>query len=333
MTRQWLPVGPLRVQLHGYANLGLDVARLHHAIGPIPDDPNAQVPTSAYLALWEAALTQYNPPCLPTALARVIPFGAFGVLDYLVGSSEKLGASCESLALHFDIVANDIRFELESSGMHRWIHLRADVHVPVHAIEFTLAIVVTRLQHMAHRGFALRQVHLVGPAPIDDAMHQQAFLCPVVYGAPVAGFCIAAADWDVPITRADAYLHATLKSLAAQMHLGQPETSGLEQAVRARLRDALPAGDASPAQLARLLGLSERTLQRRLAGAGRSFSVVVEEFRHEEAVRLLSDSKLALAQIAGALGFSEQTSFTRAFKRWTSMTPAAWRAQQRLTGS
>jgi AraC-like DNA-binding protein len=113
------------------------------------------------------------------------------------------------------------------------------------------------------------------------------------------------------------------------MNLGQPDRSGLEQAMRSRLRDALPSGDASPARLARLIGLSERTLQRRLAEDGRNFSAVVEDFRHEEAVRLLADSKLAVVQIASSLGFSEQTSFTRAFKRWTSTTPAAWRAKHR----
>lgn len=329
MKDLWLPAGPLWVQLQGHARLGLDVGRLRDAIGSIPEDPNALVPSTAYLALWDAALRQYNRPSLPTALAGAIPFGAFGVLDYLAGSAETLGACCESLALHFGIVSHDSRFELESLGPSRWMRMVADSHVPAHATEFTLAVVVVRLRRLLPPGFAPTQVLLSGPAPSDDSMHQQTFACPVIYGAPVAGLCIADSDWSLPIQQADAFLHTTLKALAAQMHLGQPETSGLEQAMRARLRDVLPSGSPSPAQLARLIGLSERTLQRRLANAGRSFSAVVDDFRHEEAIRLLSDPQQALVQIAGALGFSEQTSFSRAFKRWTATTPAAWRTQQR----
>ncbi len=329
MKDLWLPAGPLWVQLHGYEILGLDTKRLRREIGVLPDDPNAQVPTSMYLTLWDCALRQYDGPSLPTALAAAIPFGAFGVLDYLVGSAVNLGACCESLALHFDMIANDIRVELEFLDTTRWLRLRADSHVPANAIEFTLATVVLRMRHLVAVGFTPLQVFLTGCAPVDASLHQEAFSCPVVYGAPVAGFCMAVADWGLPIKQADAYLHATLRDLAAQMHLGRSESSGLEQAMRARLRDALPSGDASPAQLARLIGLSERTLQRRLADAGRSFSAVVEDFRHEEALRLLSDPQLALVHIAGMLGFSEQTSFTRAFKRWTATTPAAWRAQHR----
>lgn len=329
MTDLWLPTGPLLVQLKGLEALGLDAERLRSALGPIPNNPNAPVPTSTYLALWEVAGHQYGRPSLPTALATAIPFGAFGVLDYLVGSAITLGACCESLALHFDIVANDIRFELESQDTCHWLRLRADSHVPDQATEFTLAMMVLRMRHLVTPGFKPELVFMTGSAPSDNALHQATFSCPVVYGAPVAGLAIAAADWSLPIRLADAYLHTTLKGLAAQLRLGQAATSGLEQAIQARLRDALPSGDASPARLARLIGLSERTLQRRLADVGRTFSAVVEDFRHEEALRLLSDSTLAVVQIAATLGFSEQTSFTRAFKRWTATTPAAWRESRR----
>lgn len=329
MAKNWLPAGTLLIQLQGLESLGMDASDLRRQLGPIPDDANALVPSATYDAFWDAALRDSGRPCLPTALASTVPFGAFGVLDYLAGSAETLGACCESLALHFDMAANDMRIDLSSSDSKRWVHLRTESHVLAHACEFTMAMVVFRLMHVTQGSFAPLQVFLTGGAPTNDTLHQEAFACPVVYGAPAASLAISEADWDLPTKQADPYLHSTLKSLAAQMNLGQPDRSGLEQAMRSRLRDALPSGDASPARLARLIGLSERTLQRRLAEDGRNFSAVVEDFRHEEAVRLLADSKLAVVQIASSLGFSEQTSFTRAFKRWTSTTPAAWRAKHR----
>ena len=78
--------------------------------------------------------------------------------------------------------------------------------------------------------------------------------------------------------------------------------------------------------MAVLLGVSERTLQRRLTELGRSFSDVVEDFRHEEAARLLATPGIPLVEVASRLGYAEQTSFTRAFRRWTGTTPGAWRA-------
>jgi len=88
------------------------------------------------------------------------------------------------------------------------------------------------------------------------------------------------------------------------------------------LSNLIPCSD----EWGKLFGVSERTLQRRRRDPGRSFSAVVEEFRHEEAVRLLQEGRLHLVQIAVGLGCAEQTSFKRAFKRWTGETPSARRA-------
>ena len=100
--------------------------------------------------------------------------------------------------------------------------------------------------------------------------------------------------------------------------------------MRVRLRAALAHGRADPERLASLIGVSERTLQRRLQDQGRSFSAVVDEFRHGEAVRLLQDKRLHPVQIAARLGYAEQTSFTRAFRRWTGEAPGAWRAARQV---
>jgi AraC-like DNA-binding protein len=69
-------------------------------------------------------------------------------------------------------------------------------------------------------------------------------------------------------------------------------------------------------------------VQRRLSELGRRFSDVVEDFRREEAARLLNKPGVHLVEIASRLGHAEQTSFTRAFRRWTGTTPARWRAGQ-----
>jgi AraC-like DNA-binding protein len=77
--------------------------------------------------------------------------------------------------------------------------------------------------------------------------------------------------------------------------------------------------------IARRLGMSERTLQRRLADEGLSFQKLVDEARRELAEGLLVRSDYSLAEVAFLTGFSEQSAFNRAFKRWLDQTPAAYR--------
>jgi AraC-like DNA-binding protein len=98
-------------------------------------------------------------------------------------------------------------------------------------------------------------------------------------------------------------------------------------AVRAKdaIAQALSEGAPKMARIARGLGLSARSFHRRLSEQGVSFQALTEETRRELAEGLLRDERYSLAEIAFLTGFSEQSSFTRAFKRWAGQTPASYR--------
>jgi AraC-like DNA-binding protein len=89
--------------------------------------------------------------------------------------------------------------------------------------------------------------------------------------------------------------------------------------------DALPDGQPSRSQVARRMGMSERTLQRRLAEHGATFQTVVTQARQDAAEALLRADAHSIVDVAFLTGFADQTAFTRAFKRWTGTTPAAYR--------
>jgi AraC-like DNA-binding protein len=140
----------------------------------------------------------------------------------------------------------------------------------------------------------------------------------------VAALAMPASMWGLPLRHADSHLHGTLRRSVEDLGLLDGPADALELAIRARLRDALADQDADTHRVARLLGLSVRTLQRRLASSGRTWTDVVDSVRRDEAVRLLA-SPAPIVEIAARLGYREQTSFTRAFRRWTGSTPANWR--------
>jgi AraC-like DNA-binding protein len=326
----WLPALTLRLQLQGLATLGLDSELVRARIGPIPDAPGALVPVQTYLNMWEEAERQYGLPGLPSALALAIPFGAYGALDYLVGSADTVAGCCESAMLHFTMVAIDVGLEIdviEDGG--RILRVRPLVPLPAHALEFTLAALFSRLRYVTGGTFMPQFLGLPVARPDSDAVRTRLLGLMPAYQHPCAEMLIDADSWRMPTRNADAFLHATLKDIAVQLHLTRLGDSTVERALRARLRDALPQGRVDVARMAVLLGVSVRTLQRRLAELGRSFSDVVEDFRREEAARLLATPGLPLVEVPGLLGYAEQTSFTRAFRRWTGTTPGAWRTGRR----
>jgi AraC-like DNA-binding protein len=327
-TTTWLPVQTLHLQLQGLRALGVDDQPVRARVGPLPEAPDALVPIQCYLDFWEEAQAQYGRLGLPSALAMAIPFGAHGALDYLMGSADTVAGCCESAVLHFAMIAKDVRLELDPvDGGDYALRVRGlgPPPVPPPALEFILAAVFSRLHYVCAGSFKPRLLGLPIPPPVADDVRVRLFGVVPTYGYPFAEMVISADTWRAKTGRADPFLHATLKRMAEQMHGVVDHDTPLEQALRVRLRSALAQGRADPARLARLLGVSERTLQRRLAELGRSYTEVVEDFRREEAARLLRQPDLPLVEVAARLGYTEQTSFTRAFRRWTGSTPGAWR--------
>jgi AraC-like DNA-binding protein len=327
----WLPALTLRLQLQGLATLGLDSERVRARLGPLPDTPDAVIPVQTYLDMWEEAERQYGLPGLPSALALAIPFGAYGALDYLVGSADTVAGCCESAMLHFTMVAIDVGLEIDAleDGACA-LRVRPLAHLPAQALEFTLAALFSRLRYVTGGIFMPKFLGLPVARPDSDTVRTRLLGMLPAYQHPCAEMLIDADSWRMPIRSADAFLHAALKDIAVKLQLTRPGDSTVERALRARLRDALPQGRVDVARMAVLLGVSVRTLQRRLGDLGRNFSDVVEDFRREEAARLLAIPGLPLVKIPGRLGYAEQTSFTRAFRRWTGTTPGAWRAGRRV---
>jgi len=315
--------------LDGFAALGLDLGPLREAVGT--PDANDLVPAESMERLWEAATAQRPEATLPVALGLAIPYGAFGFTDYLAGSADTVAGGFESLALHLRLVARGIPLELEHvDGLH-WVRVGAGMPEPRRAwsTAMTAAILVGRFRRATSGALQPRRVCLPVGGPDDAPACEGLLQAPVECGAPLAALGLDEAAWVLPLRGADPYLRPVLMAALAASGLDVPGDSDLQRAIRARLRDALASGAAEPARIARLLGMSERTLQRRLAATGDSYSELLQSFRRTEAMRLLTDTDLTLVEVASRLGYAEQTSFTRAFRRWSGATPAAWRAERR----
>ena len=139
---------------------------------------------------------------------------------------------------------------------------------------------------------------------------------------------VFSANWlHRPLPEVDADLQRLLRREIDELEATQG--TDFQERVRGVLRTALLTGHGSADQVAALFSMHRRTLSRRLAECGTNFAVLADEARFEIAKHMLANTTMDVGQIATALDYAEASAFTRAFRRWSGTTPAAWRAQQR----
>lgn len=164
--------------------------------------------------------------------------------------------------------------------------------------------------------------------PADIAEHRRIFAAPVDFDWPSNELVFAAHWLGVPLTTADANLCAVLDrhllDLTARM-AGSESPARFSYDVRRLLAQAFRQGTISLPMLAKRMGVSERTFQRRLESEGTSLQELMGGVRSELSLSLLRDSDLSLGEIAGRLGFASLGAFSRAFRRWQGVSPAEHR--------
>lgn len=150
------------------------------------------------------------------------------------------------------------------------------------------------------------------------AVYRRYFGCPVLFGQEHNALAIAQRDMQRPCARHDAMLHSIVK-FYLEAHSGVEEKLGFE--VERHIHALLPKQRCNLEQVAQLLDLHPRTLQRRLANDGLDFEEHVDQIRRQRAEQLLGQSDLPIARIAQELGYRRTTSFCRAHHRWFGIAP------------
>src|SRR5262249_29516740 len=153
--------------------------------------------------------------------------------------------------------------------------------------------------------------------------------CPVIVSTPADEIVVSQAMWRLPLRRRDPVLRQMLEKHADAILEQLPKQVGISSDVQRLLAARVAGGDIGMKSIARELGLSARTLQRRLADEGVTYQELVDDARKQAASRYLNNSHLAIGEVAYLVGFSEPAPFYRAFRRWFSTTPERFRLQTR----
>lgn len=320
--------------LAGFRQVGLDDVTIRKEAGVPTLTEGARLPMETWGALWQAARRRDEAPELPTRVGLSVPFGTFGMVDYLVGSALSVEGALESLAQHFSAIAAGFGLEVQRPDATRLVMtvIQFGKGVPERhdSDEFALATILGRLRTLCPT-LAVTQI-TIGREIGNLARHIALLRAPTIDGANGWSLEIPRSSATLPLSRTDPGLHATMRAVAKQLGLTelQEAQTTVELAIRARLRDLLSTGNFEAPHVARLLGLSERSLYRKLASEGRSYQDILDDFRAAESQRLLMQRKHTHSEIASAVGFTEQSAWARAFRRWTGLSPTEWRESRNL---
>jgi len=314
----------LRPFFEAFESLGCDRTDLMRVAGLTKadfEDPDTILSDAACLALFGEAARRCAAPNFALRIAERIPLGAYPLLDYLVMTSETVGEGFDRLTRYLRLVGSPS--ELRVSEAKDPVTVRLAACGPFNA-EFTLSLAVLHFRRETDAAF--RVTHLRFRHRPDDARDFERVLgCRVESEAGSDELAIPRVAWRLPLRRRDSLLHGVLTSQAEEMigRLGSDDRAATQ--LRRALSSAISRGNADLATVARRLGSSPRTLQRRLEEEGTSFQEILDEVRADAAARYLADSRLSCAEVGYLLGFSEPAAFHRAFKKWRGITPREYR--------
>ena len=316
----------------GQASDGVETRDLVEALGLNPDgpvDPSQMVTSEDYYRFF-AELTERDPdglrlPLKIGAAMRIDEYGAFGLAwksaPDLRGSftrSERYGhvlGRAETYSM--ERTDKDVFFSLDKAGDGRLGMLLSN--------EASLSAVVTISQEVSTAPFVPNGIFFKHAARGDLSVYAAHFGCPVHFEAERDAILVTDDMLSVPNKLGDETIARFFDQHLAAELAALADDTGLEQRVRIAVSQSLSEGVPTVTDIASQLGMSGRTLQRRLSDKGASFQSLVDLARRELAEQLLRDTDYSLAEVAFLTGFAEQSGFTRAFKRWAGQTPRSYR--------
>ncbi len=191
--------------------------------------------------------------------------------------------------------------------------------------EAALAGWVTYGRSLLPAGTQLQEVCFDHTEGLPQERYQAVFQCPVRLAAGWCGVAFDAQLLELPLSHSDPGLKSLMDARAEELLQDFEHKANLVNEVRAVVADLLPAGEPALETVAGRLGLTPRALQNRLRQSEMSFKDIVDRVRRALVLGYLRDRQLSLLDLAFLLGFAEQSSFSRAFKRWFGESPQQYR--------
>ena len=317
---------------------GWDTARIHYALrqsglhNADPDAFDGYISVNRFAGLLESLATATGDPHFGLKLASYLDPEALGVLGALVMNAPTLGDALDMLARYMRLYA-DLAVARVVMTDHRaefvWSHSPLII-VSDQLVDRSAALALAFLRGHLPDGWRPDEVRLQRPPPANRAAYYERLGPKIRFDCPHCAVAFPRAALTRSSPRANRYAFEGLKQLAERMLGERRAPDDFSIRVREDVISHLADRGPSLADTARRLGLSPRSLQRRLEAFGTSFQDLCEEIRIALAKELLTQTTMPMSEVAIRLGFANQANLTRAIKRWFGASPRAVRADSAL---
>lgn len=291
-------------------------------------DAKVMIPDTVYYDMLERMAEQTDVTALPVKVGASMRCDEYGALGLAWKSAPTLMGSFRRVERYARLWTSVVEYELQEAerGVLYILHREGDRRLGMRlSNEATLASAVSISREVSPGSFAPLEAHFKHAAPDNLDAHTEYFRCPLIFGSDVDALVLSPDALARPNKLGDEGItQFLLTHLDAELRQVGTEDS-LETLTQKAIARSLSEGVPKMADVARGLGMSARSFHRRLSEHGLTFQTLTENTRRDLAKDLLHNEQHSLSEVAFLTGFSEQSSFTRAFKRWVGRTPATYR--------
>ncbi len=291
-------------------------------------DPRARYPVSDVTRLWRLAVEASADPCIGLFVSRFVNMTTFQALGCSVLASPTLKEAFERMVRYGRFATDAAGFRLETIGERYRVAVAFSPGATRpcdEALDAFLALQVRTVRNLAdRRELSPLAVQLERPEPSPSEPFHELFRAPIRFSAAENALEFGRAELEAPLPSANAELARRSDEVLSHF-LAELDQVRVVSRVRAAVAQRLGAGEPHEESVARTLGMSARTLQRRLADEGTSYHQILKQMR-EQLARAYIREGWSVTEVAFTLGFGDTSSFSRAFKRWTGVAPSEYGA-------
>jgi len=321
----------VHVLLRTASEVGIPVTGISENAGLAPSGSKVgptRVSLEQFQAVWDELAQRSEDPDFGLRLGEAsLPQGH--LLSSIMMNCRTVGQALEKLTQYHDLMTDVVRVRIQrDGGLARLACGPASpgIHMSRHHVESVLALLASTFYRLTENEASLIEALFTHAQPDSIAEHRRIFRCPLAFECPNNELVVRQEAFGLPIFLANAELLETLEAFARSVleELHAPETwsgrvtHGISQHLLQGKKPTIRA-------MARELAISARHLQTQLSEENTNYRELLNEVRKEMALGYLADSAMTCSEIAFLLGYSEQSAFNHAFKRWTGSSPLAHR--------
>ncbi|MEQ9510630.1 MAG: AraC family transcriptional regulator [Alloalcanivorax xenomutans] len=318
----------LRMAYRAMVNAGIDADAVLAEVGvdrAILQVPDLRTPHDAQEWFWQAAEKVSKDPHIGLHLGQHMPVYKGQVLEYLFLSSPSFGEGLRRALNYQRLLSDAARAELMvEEGDRAFLRQPFWGRRLAHLNECVMVGVIKFFRFVTDGAFEPLEIHFAHERHADPSEYERAFGCPVKFEMNSVGVYFDARLMALPSAHHEPELLRLHEQLASEQ-VARLEKQDLVAQVNRLIAELLESGHANLEEVAERLGIKARQLRTRLADAGTNFNQLVADYRCKLAKRLLAGTDESIDEIVYLTGFSEPSTFYRAFKRWVGMTPIEYR--------